>query len=234
MRAATACLSKEYVVSPDADERQLVAACKAGDRTAFRILYERYQRRIYAVAFGYVRNQEDALDVVQEAFVKVHKHIERFEGQSSFYTWLYRITANACIDLLRKRRGKALEYDDAIRHDGGPATQEVFRSLAPMGDPGQSVQNEEILRAVQAGLAELSEKHRMVIVMRELQGMSYAEIAKAMNCSKGTIMSRLFHARKNLQALLVERIDYGPAGDAQANQAPDESSPPVVASEVAP
>jgi RNA polymerase sigma-70 factor (ECF subfamily) len=204
------------VVSTPADDQALVEAARRGDRQAFRVLYVRYERRIFAVAFGFLRNQEDALDVVQEAFIKVHRYLPRFEGQSSFYTWLYRIVANLCIDHVRRaRRGRAAEYDDRFRHEGAdegfaePITGRVG------GDPGGSVRDREIREAVRLGLDGLSDKHRAVIVMREFQGMSYAEMAEAMECSKGTIMSRLFHARKNMQRVLRERLanDVPEVGD---------------------
>lgn len=197
-----------YVLSSDADDPVVVEAAKAGDRRAFQLLYERYERKVFAVAYGFLRNQEDALDVVQEAFIKVHRHLPTFEGQSSFYTWLYRIVANLCIDNLRRTgRKKDVEFDDRLQHgdatSAGPPVP--FSSL---GDPSRVVGNKEILAAVENSLGYLSEKHRAVIVMRELQGMSYADMAKVMNCSKGTIMSRLFHARRNMQKLLQERLDH--------------------------
>jgi RNA polymerase sigma-70 factor (ECF subfamily) len=107
------------VVSPEADDQALVAACRAGDRQAFKSLMQRYQRKVYSVAYGFLRNQEDALDVVQESFIKVHRYLANFEGNSSFYTWLYRIVTNLCIDHIRKnKRHRELEFDDGLRHDG--------------------------------------------------------------------------------------------------------------------
>ena len=175
---------------------------------------QRHQRKVYSVAFGFLRNQEDALDVVQESFIKVHRYLNNFEGNSSFYTWLYRIVTNLCIDHMRKnKKYKALEFDDSLRHDGkGEAAADgEARPLSGLGDPAQMLQRREILDAVQDGLQYLSEKHRAVIIMRELEGMSYEEMAKAMGCSKGTIMSRLFHARRNMQRLLTERLGYAPS-----------------------
>jgi RNA polymerase sigma-70 factor (ECF subfamily) len=202
------------VVSPEADDQELVEACRAGDRQAFKTLMQRYQRKVYSVAYGFLRNQEDALDVVQESFIKVHRYLANFEGNSSFYTWLYRIVTNLCIDHIRKnKRHRELEFDDGLRHDAGddPGGGAVALPLSSLGDPAQVLQRREILDAVQDGLQYLSDKHRAVIVMRELQGMSYEEMAQAMKCSKGTIMSRLFHARRNMQRLLTERLGYVPS-----------------------
>ncbi|MBX7081639.1 MAG: sigma-70 family RNA polymerase sigma factor [Nannocystaceae bacterium] len=210
-----------FVDAPDPDDHSLVEACKRGDRRAFQLLFERYERKVYAVAYGFLRSQEDALDVVQEAFIKVHRYLPNFEGQSSFYTWLYRIVANLCIDHIRRNtRKKDVEFDDKLRHDGdqdsAPA-ESLPTSL--LGNPGEAVENKEILAAVQDSLKYLSDKHRAVIIMRELQGLSYADMAKAMNCSKGTIMSRLFHARRNMQKLLRERLENlpEPSDDAVAD-----------------
>jgi RNA polymerase sigma-70 factor, ECF subfamily len=196
------------VVSTDAEDLALVTAVKGGDKRAFKVLMQRYQRKVYAVAYGFLRNQEDALDVVQESFIKVHRYIGKFEGNSSFYTWLYRIVANLCIDHLRKaKRHRDVEFNDGIRHDGkDEPPSDLIPHLGQFGDPADMLRRKEILAAVEGSLEHLSDKHRAVIVMRELQGMSYEEMAQAMKCSKGTIMSRLFHARRNMQRLLNEQL----------------------------
>ncbi len=187
------------------DDRDLVLAAQRGDREAFRTLFERYHRRAYALAVGVVRNQEDALDVVQDAFIKAHKHLDRFEGNSSFYTWLYRIVMNLAIDHLRKhRRARPVELDEAHL---GQAADEGLLSQVLGGNPGRALMDKEIRARLDAALALLSENHRSVLVMRELDGLSYEEMAKVMSCSKGTIMSRLFHARKNMQRQLVDLVD---------------------------
>ena len=182
------------MVSSDAEDLALVTAVKGGDSRAFKVLMQRYQRKVYAVAYGFLRNQEDALDVVQESFIKVHRYIGKFEGNSSFYTWLYRIVANLCIDHLRKaKRHRDVEFDDGLRHEGKEQTAATPTAhLASFGDPGDMLRRKEILAAVESSLDQLSDKHRAVIVMRELQGMSYEEMAQAMKCSKGTICRGLF------------------------------------------
>jgi RNA polymerase sigma-70 factor, ECF subfamily len=217
------------VALTDADDQQLVEACNAGDRRAFQLLYQRYERKVYAVAYGFLRNQEDALDVVQEAFIKVHRYLANFEGQSSFYTWLYRIVANLCIDHLRRSgRKRDVEFDDRLRHDHDQEPASAHLPTSTLGDPATAVGNKEILSAVEESLGHLSDKHRAVIVMRELQGLSYADMAKAMGCSKGTIMSRLFHARRNMQKLLKDRLEYTPVepgeGEGEADGAHPTSS----------
>jgi RNA polymerase sigma-70 factor (ECF subfamily) len=179
------------------DDRELVDAVRGGDREAFRTLFERYNRRAYALALGVVRQADDALDVVQDAFIKAHKHLDKFEGTSSFYTWLYRIVMNLAIDHLRKHKRLTELRDD----EGGED------SLLPQllgGNPGRALMDKEIRERIDRALAELSDNHRSVLVMRELEGLSYEDMAQVMGCSKGTIMSRLFHARKNMQRMLAD------------------------------
>jgi RNA polymerase sigma-70 factor (ECF subfamily) len=187
------------------DDHELVLAARKGDRDAFRTLFERYHRRAYALAFGVLRHQDDALDVVQDAFIKAHKYLDKFEGNSSFYTWLYRIVMNLAIDHLRKhRRVKPVELDEARMEDS--ADQGLLPRILG-GNPSRALQDKEIRARIDRALDELSENHRAVLVMRELEGLSYEEMAQAMDCSKGTIMSRLFHARRNMQKRLLDLVD---------------------------
>ncbi len=190
----------------DPDDRDLVDAARRGDRAAFRTLFDRYHRRAYALAFGVVRHQDDALDIVQDAFIKAHKYLDRFEGNSGFYTWLYRIVMNLCIDHLRKhRRHMPVELDENRLEDGG------YEPLLPRilgGNPGRALMDKQIRARIDQALTTLSDNHRAVLVMRELEGLSYEEMAQAMECSKGTIMSRLFHARRNMQKQLLDLLDH--------------------------
>lgn len=188
-----------------ADDRTLVARARAGDETAFRELVQRYQRRVYGVAFGMLHNAEDAMDVTQDAFIRVHRYLERFEGSSSFFTWLYRITVNLCIDHLRKEgKAQTVDYDDSIAHQNPDAGQ--LRPWSLEMNPGRELDRSELRELIARALESLSPNHRAVILMREVEGLSYAEMAKVMRCSKGTIMSRLFHARRRMQAALVEAM----------------------------
>jgi len=188
------------------DDRELVLAAQRGDRDAFKTLFERYHRRAYALAFGVLRNQDDALDVVQDAFIKAHKYLDKFEGNSSFYTWLYRIVMNLSIDHIRKhRRAMPVELDETRIED------EADDALLPRilgGNPARALVDKQIRARIDQALDELSDNHRSVLVMRELEGLSYEDMAQAMSCSKGTIMSRLFHARRNMQKRLLDLIDH--------------------------
>ena len=189
-----------------ADDRELVKGIQEGDQRAFRVLYERYHRRAYAVAYGVVKNKEDALDVVQDGFVKVHKHIAKFQGTSSFYTWLYRIIMNLSIDHVRRRKNaKGVEYDDRVGREADEVAGDG--SLLPRvmdANPSKTVIRRELLEKIQRALDELPEYHQRVILLREIEGLSYEEMAQTLGVPKGTIMSRLFHARKKMQATLSD------------------------------
>jgi RNA polymerase sigma-70 factor, ECF subfamily len=190
------------------EDQQLVLRAQKGDAHAFEQLVVQYQRKVYAVAFGMVRNRQDALDITQEAFIKVHRYLGNFQGSSSFYTWLYRIVVNLSIDHLRKGgKGPPLDYDDRVRRDESNTAGDPSILPSILGsNPGKALARKELLEQMQIALDALPPYHRAVIVMRELEGMSYKEMAKAMHVSKGTIMSRLHHARHKLQKLLEEYL----------------------------
>jgi RNA polymerase sigma-70 factor (ECF subfamily) len=180
-----------------ADDNTLVTRARAGDEAAFQELVARYQRKVYGVAYGMLHSSEDAMDVTQEAFIRVHRYLDRFKGTSSFFTWLYRITVNLCIDHIR-REGKAqtVDYDDSIDHSGEEGGYPAPPSLDM--NPARAMDRKELREMITKALDTLSPNHRAVILMREVEGLSYKEMAAAMKCSKGTIMSRLFHARRRM------------------------------------
>lgn len=182
------------------DDRQLVEDARRGDAVAFRELVIRHQRRAYAVALGMVHDSDDARDICQEAFLKVHKSLATFEGDAQFFTWLYRIVVNLAIDHLRKKRGQKVEFDDAQSHEEDEGGITPHRTGF---DPARALLDKELRKQILGALEKLSPAHRTVLVMREVEGMSYQEMADSMKCSIGTIMSRLFHARKKMQALLI-------------------------------
>jgi len=194
--------------APQSDDLALVRRAQDGDRAAFKVLFERYHRRVYAVALGVVKSPQDAHDVVQEAFVKVHRHLPDFQGNSSFYTWLYRISMNLAIDQLRRRKSaRQVDYDDTV----GRAEQgDDPGNLTPVidgADPAKTQSRKELAEKIRGALATLPEYHRQVILLREVEGLSYEEISKIMKVPKGTIMSRLFHARRKMQSALAEYVD---------------------------
>ncbi|HVZ35643.1 MAG TPA: sigma-70 family RNA polymerase sigma factor [Polyangiaceae bacterium] len=194
---------------PDSDDLALVRRAQQGDKTVFKVLFERYHRRVYALALAVLKSPQDAHDVVQEAFIKVHRHLPDFQGTSSFYTWLYRISMNLAIDQHRRRKtARFVAYDDArpqADSDPDPATGSI--STVDRTDPSRTHARRELAAQIQAALATLPEYHQQVILLREVEGLSYEEIAKIMRVPKGTIMSRLFHARRKMQAALAEYVD---------------------------
>jgi RNA polymerase sigma-70 factor, ECF subfamily len=182
-----------------------VERAQAGDQEAFRHLVERYQRRVYAVAYGIVRNRDDAWDVAQEAFVKAYRNLTRFQGKSGFYTWLYRITYNLCIDSMRARSRRSF-----VEMDSNRMLQAAVAKEAPLEThPAKNADRRELARVIETALDELSDKHRAIIVLREIEGLSYEEMAEVLKVSKGTVMSRLFHARRKLQDLLKPYVNDG-------------------------
>jgi len=201
--------SKPAHVAPSrTGDKELVKRVQDGDEGAFRELFDKYHRRAFAVAFGVVKNQQDALDIVQEAFIKVHRHIGNFQGSSSFYTWLYRIVMNLSIDHVRRnKKSRDLDYDDRVGRDAENVAGDG--ALLPRildGNPGKTVLRRELTRAIQAALEELPEYHRAVILLREVEGLSYEDMSKILKVPKGTIMSRLFHARRKMQVTLAEYL----------------------------
>jgi RNA polymerase sigma-70 factor (ECF subfamily) len=179
---------------------ELVQRAREGDRDAFRGLVERYQRRIAALALGIVRNREDALDIVQETFTKAYQNLERFKGDSQFYTWLYRIAYNLCVDQ-RRRETKAavvpIESDASGEERALPLADDAHRD-----DPFERARDAEIGQRVRDAIAGLTPDHRAVILLREVDGLSYEEISQVLECPKGTVMSRLHYARRQLQSRL--------------------------------
>jgi len=189
--------------SVEHDDIALVRRCQKGDALAFEQLVIKYRSKVFSMIYGMVQNEQDAWDLAQEGFVKAWRSIHRFKGQASFYTWLYRIVTNVAIDSLRRKSfKKTAEFDDEIA-----ATQvEPGSKTMPQPDPmpHQGLEREEIRHRIEHAITKLSPEHRAVIVMKEIEELQYNEIAEALGCSIGTVMSRLFYARKKLQTLLKD------------------------------
>jgi len=185
-------------------DRKLVEAVRAGDPTAYRGLVERYQSRVYALMCGMVKDREEARDLTQEVFIKAYKNLDRFRLESSFYTWIYRIGMNLAIDHLRKfSKRRSDEYDDGIAsRESDGSIGEVHRT----GDPGRSLERKQLNETIMAALQKLSPDHRQVILLREVEGLSYKEIAESLEIAEGTVMSRLYYARRKLQQLLKPQL----------------------------
>ncbi len=180
------------------EETELLRRARAGDRDAFGALVELHQRRVYHHALRMVGNEEDAADVAQEVFLKVWRCLSRFREDSAFSTWLYKLTDNAALDLLR--REKKRRWDLAL--DGLPADGLFFADPAP--SPQEALEEKDLRRAVAEGLAKLSGDHRRVLVLREIDGLSYGEIAEVLDVDLGTVKSRIARARMSLAKILRE------------------------------
>jgi len=189
------------------NETKLVERAQDGDRQAFQKLVEKYQRKVYGVCIGMLKDEADSKDVSQEVFIKVYRYIDNFNFESSFYTWLYRITVNKCIDFIRKqKRKKEVDYDDEILRDGDVEGDEHILPSRLGIDPDKAYGRKELRANMLKALETLSEKHRTILVLREVEGLSYLEMAEVLDVSKGTVMSRLYHARRYFQEAVEEYV----------------------------
>ncbi|MDQ6939189.1 MAG: sigma-70 family RNA polymerase sigma factor [Verrucomicrobiota bacterium] len=183
-------------------DQDLVQLCQKGDADAFDQLVGRYRTRVFGMIYNMVHNEQDAWDLAQDSFLKAWKSIARFRGQSSFYTWMYRIVMNVTIDWLRKKqvKGSGAEFNDEVQlREIDPASRTVQKADAL---PHERMVHGEIKTRIDQAIGQLSPEHRAVILMKEIEDMQYHEIAEALDCSIGTVMSRLFYARKKLQNML--------------------------------
>lgn len=190
-------------------EAALVEQARRGDAAAFSELVSRYERKIYNLAYRLTGHPEDAMDMAQEAFVRVYTSLPDFRGDASFATWLHRIAANACMDELRKRKRQRLTYLDAPVETEG--REELARQLADANDgPEDTLMRQEMQRTVQLGIRALDPDYRTVLVMRDIQGHSYEEISAWLQLPLGTVKSRLSRARNALKDLLQKVELLGP------------------------
>ena len=177
----------------------LVQRCRQGQVSAFQELVSRYYQKVFLVVVGIVNHREDALDIVQETFFRAYRKMAGFKGDSSFYTWIYRIAVNIAIDFKRQKKRSPTEL-----RESGETFEEPAEDPDKLGsDPGRDVQRKEIEQRLLAAIDELTPDHKAVIVLRAMEGLSYKEISRILGCSEGTVMSRLHYARKRL----LEKLD---------------------------
>jgi RNA polymerase sigma-70 factor (ECF subfamily) len=171
---------------------------------AFRSLVVRYQRKVYAVALGIVKDADMAWDVSQDVFVRVHRGLDGFKGESSFFTWLFRIATHVSIDSVRKERLAQRDEVDQVTEADLEDAGEGILATGLGNDPRETLLRHELAGKMEDALATLPEKHRTILVLREIEGLSYEELAERLGIHKGTVMSRLFHARRKMQAALKD------------------------------
>ena len=183
-----------------AGDQALVQLARQGDMAAFEELVARHRDKIFARAFSMVRNEDEALDLSQEAWVKSWQRLKQFQGQSSFGTWITRIVINLCLDQLRKRkRQRAESIEEMDEEHGGVERQMPVVTV----NPTERLERSELRQRIDQALGQLSYEHRTVLILHEFEEMEYKQIAKEMDCSIGTVMSRLFYARRKMAALLA-------------------------------
>lgn len=206
MAQVTHIMNTDIPAAEDQPEQEsdlvLVKKAKAKDLGAYDELVRRYQGKIYGLVYNMTGNKEDTEDVVQDVFIKAFSALDRFKGKSSFYTWIYRIAINRSINFVKKRKNRSAlslnDLDQSVEKD--PAYVELSSRDTPIRDASLSELQEKLNKA----LRTLSEKHRAVVVLHDIQGVPHEEIAAMLGCSSGTVRSRLFYARQRLQAELAE------------------------------
>jgi len=193
---------QEATEEPLQTDVELVELARRGDTEAFGQLIDRYQQKIYNLTYHMTSNREEAEDLAQDAFLRAYKALDRFKGKSSFYTWLYRIATNRTLNHLKKRKKRwAYSLDDV---DAGIERDPTLVELSAKQSPRRGASLAELQEKLNEALMTLSEKHRTVVVMHDIEGVPHDEIADVVGCSSGTIRSRLFYARQQLQAELSE------------------------------
>ena len=182
-------------------DQELAARARDGDQDAFEQLVRDNEKRIYTLALRMTGSREDALDLAQDAFFQAWKALSTFQGESSFATWLYRLASNACIDFLRReKRRRSLSMTVSLDDEENGPVQVADQQLQPQ----EAVERSERRRALERGLASLPDHHRQVLIMRELSGLSYQEIAQVLDLDLGTVKSRIARARLSLRKILLE------------------------------
>jgi len=190
--------------SGEADDRLLVEQAKQGNLEAYDALVRRYQERIYGTIYHMTASHEDAGDLTQESFIKAYQAIHTFKGDSSFYTWLYRIAVNKTINFLKQRQSRShLSLNDL---DLNAENDSDLVALVSEKTPRRDLSLQELQGKLNAAMQKLSQPHRLVVTLHDIQGLSHEEIAEIMDCNVGTVRSRLFYARQQLQALLSDYL----------------------------
>ena len=185
---------------PAVPDEKLVRRAQRGDMVAFEELVARHRDKIYARAFSMMRNEDDATDLSQEAWVKGWQRLKQFQGESSFVTWMTRIVINLCLDQLRKHKRQRAESIEQLEDDLGGVERQMPTVTV---NPTEGLERTELRARIDRALGQLSYEHRTVLILHEFEDLEYKEIAKRMQCSIGTVMSRLFYARRKMANLMM-------------------------------
>jgi RNA polymerase sigma-70 factor (ECF subfamily) len=184
-----------------AEDPALVRAAQRGDMAAFEELVARHRDKLYARAYSMMRSEEEALDLSQEAWIKGWQRLKQFQGDSSFGTWMTRIVINLCLDQLRRHKRQRAESIEALDEESGGVERQMPVVTV---NPTAGLERGELRQRIDRALGQLTYEHRTVLVLHEFEEMEYKQIARTMGCSIGTVMSRLFYARRKLAALLAD------------------------------
>ncbi len=204
-RTASRAVEAQGTVAAQADQDLvLVQRVQAGDTTAFDALTRKYRERLYSVVYNITSNREDAADLTQEALIKAFTSISRFKGKSSFFTWLYRIAVNTALTHVKRARMRHFFSFDTIHEELAPS--EILETLAQRGDGDRSTVLKELQEKLNEALQKLSPKHRTVVVLFEIEGLSHQEIAEILDTTEGTVRSRLHYAKQQLQSYLQDYL----------------------------
>src|SRR6266852_3915880 len=182
-------------------DEKLVRGAQKGDMVAFEELVERHRDKIFARAYSMMRNEDEAIDLSQEAWVKGWQRLRQFQGEASFGTWMTRIVINLCLDQLRKHKRQRTESIEEMTEESGGVERHM--PIVTI-NPTAGLERGELRQRIDRALGQLSHEHRTVLVLHEFEELEYKEIAKVMGCSIGTVMSRLFYARRKMAALLAD------------------------------
>lgn len=203
-KSAAISLNKATEAAAVDDDAALVSRAQSGDHSAFDTLMIKYRERIYGVVYNMTANRDDAADITQDAFIKAFSSIQRFQGKSSFFTWLYRIAVNTALSHIKKNRKRRFFSFENLHEDAGYETAVEVLSAKTKTD--KNVLLGELQEKLNEALQKLSPKHRTVVVLYEIDGLSHAEIADIVGCSQGTVRSRLHYAKQQLQSYLEEYL----------------------------
>ena len=183
----------------DHEETEMISRCQQGDQEALKEIFNKYHKKVYRIAYGVVRHREEALDIVQEVFIKLFRSIKNFKGKSHFYTYLYRMVMNTAIDHARKT-GK--QFISSLDEEGSFEPSDELEK-----GPEKILLQKELEERVKGAMEKLPAEQRAALIFRDVEGLSYQEMAEAMGCSIGTVMSRLHYGRKRIQELLKDYVE---------------------------